>query len=382
MQDPDPAKPNDEDSSSDYLIFGLLREIRAAAQYLQNLLVKNRDFAAQLDGAGRTEVMARTLSPTVLERINARIVTSLQSIRDLFMVDYGQFKWCSDEVEIIRLNWLEVLDFWPEATASFDEQSRGLNHAIDCLDQIIYECASLTLASRARETLENLRVGQPLDWDFAFSREMPMNLELRKRLLEELAQEGGVLATGVVDVDQRVIYKVAKTRAEQTRSTWKLAAIVLLSGLLVPLALSRIGTLISQWPHTPADLRRLYVTYVLVFIGSGAHVAIDALKVARTQTRPSFQAITDWILWIHVRYTRIVFSLMWVLLGYVLLSILMPKLELVSAFFAGYSIDSVTALFISRFEATVTVKTQELTGDTSKPKPSAPPKYHRALVKG
>ena len=209
-----------------------------------------------------------------------------------------------------------------------------------------------------------------------------MNLELRKRLLEELAQEGGVLATGVVDVDQRVIYKVAKTRAEQTRSTWKLAAIVLLSGLLVPLALSRIGTLISQWPHTPADLRRLYLTYVLVFIGSGAHVAIDALKVARTQTRPSFQAITDWILWIHVRYTRIVFSLMWVLLGYVLLSILMPKLELVSAFFAGYSIDSVTALFISRFEATVTVKTQELTGDTSKPKPSAPPKYHRALVKG
>ncbi len=115
------------------------------------------------------------------------------------------------------------------------------------------------------------------------------------------------------------------------------------------------------------DLKRLYITYIFIFIGSGADVAIDALKVARAQTRPSFQALNDWILWLHVHFTSILSSLAWILLGYILLSLGMPSLEWKSAFFAGYSIDSVTALFLARFETTVKAKTRELTGESNKP---------------
>ncbi len=217
------------------------------------------------------------------------------------------------------------------------------------------------------DTLKNLRVGQPLDWDFAFGGELPRDVEMRKRLLLELAQEGGVLGSAVVDVEQGLIYKVAESRAKQRHSAYKLVAFVVLCGAIVPLVLSWIRTLTNQSPFAWADLPRLYMTYVMVYLGAGAHVAIDALKVAKAQTRPSFHAMNDWVLWLHVRYISILWGLAWVLLGFILLTIAMPKLELLSAFFAGYSIDSITGLFLARFETTVKTKTQELLGEKPKP---------------
>lgn len=306
--------------------------------------------------------MTRVFGDKMLARIDETIKPNLTRIDQLFMDDPSERDWCSDSVVTIRLNWLRVSDLWPKANADYDEQRRGLDQVEVCLDQIIYECASLTLSPRVDWTLRNLRVGQALDWDFRFGSELPTDPKLRNCLLEELAQEVGVLESAVVDVGQGLIYKVAKSRAVQRRSAWKLAGIIVFCGATVPFILSWIGTLTDQWPLGQADLARLYVTYLLIFIGSGAHVAIDALKVARAQTRPSFQAMNDWILWLHIRYISILWGLAWVLLGYVLLSVGMPKLQWQSAFFAGYSIDSVTALFLARFETTLKTKTQELTG--------------------
>lgn len=366
---PTPTIPQREAEypSNDKLIFGLLREIRGAAQHLQKLVGETVEQASNLDAAARTVVMTRNLGPIMHRRIDDIMRSRLLRIEQLFQDDVSEFDWCSDNVQTIALDWLRVMDLWPAPDAAFEEQRRGFNQAVTCLDQIVFQCASLTLSPRVNWTLENLRVGQPLDWDFAYGSELPQDPELRKRLLEELAQEGGVLKTGVVDVDQRVIYKVAQSRAEQRRSAWKLVAFVVLSGAVIPFVLSWIGTLTNQWPLGKADLARLYMTYVIVFVGSGAHVAIDGIKAARAQTRPNFQAVNDWVLWLHVRYISILWSLAWVLLGYILLSVAMPKLELASAFFAGYSIDSITGLFISRFETVVKTKTLELTGDKNKP---------------
>jgi hypothetical protein len=43
----------------------------------------------------------------------------------------------------------------------------------------------------------------------------------------------------------------------------------------------------------------------------------------------------------------------WVVLGYVLISVGVPGMKWQSAFFAGYSIDSVTDVFLNRFSGTV-----------------------------
>jgi hypothetical protein len=47
-------------------------------------------------------------------------------------------------------------------------------------------------------------------------------------------------------------------------------------------------------------------------------------------------------------------------LGYLLMAFLVPKLDPATAFFAGYSIDSVTELFLERFEAVVKTKVEVL----------------------
>jgi len=38
---------------------------------------------------------------------------------------------------------------------------------------------------------------------------------------------------------------------------------------------------LDGWPLKFTDLERLLVNYVLILIGSGAHLAIDALKAAK-----------------------------------------------------------------------------------------------------
>ena len=366
-----------EKEKNDHLIFGLLREIRASTQCLQKLIKETLEKASKLDASARTALMSRFLAGKMLPRIDEKIKSNLKKIDQLFENDVNELDWCSDYVESIRLNWLQVSDLWPNASiVDYDEQRQRLDQVNVYLDQIIYYCASLTLSPRVSEVLKNLRVGQPLDWDFAFGSELPTDLGLNKRLLQELAQEGGVLESAVVDVDQRLIYKVAKTRAEQRHSAYWQAAFIVVCGIGVPLILSwvvpwmlsTIGKPTEKWPLGRGDLARLYVTYIFIFIGSGAHVAIEALKVARAQTRPSFQAMNDWILWLHVHNTSILWSLAWILLGYVLLSMGM-KLEGLSAFFAGYSIDSVTALFLARFETTVKTKTKEFTGESNKLEP-------------
>ena len=368
MSDTSPSSTPAESgrTENDCLSFGLLREIRTDAQYLQNLFEETITLASKLDAAGRAALLDRVLGDRMQARINSPISRNLAAFEVLFAADNIQREWGSDAIENIRLNWLQVIDLWPNAALTYDGQRQAIDQAQVCLDQIIYQCASLTLSPRVNDTLKNLRVGQPLDFDFVFGSELPRGVEKRKRLLLELAQEGGVLGSAVVDVEQGVIYKVAESRAEQRHSAYKLVALMLFGGAIVPLILVWASRLTDQLPFSRPDLPRLYMLYVVVFLGAGAHVAIDSLKAAKAKTRPDFQAMNDWVLWVHVHYISILWGLGWVLLGYILLIFAMPKLELPSAFFAGYSIDSVTGLFLARFEATVKTKTQELTGEKSK----------------
>jgi hypothetical protein len=349
------------------IFFGLLREIRGAARCLQEHAEISIAEAADLDHAGRKALMSRVTDQAMLNRIAVTIDQKLVAIGRVLKDDIGLYDWNSDVVEMIRLDWSEIMDVWPKTSLTPDEQLRGLKRAYTYLDQIIFQCASITLAARVNDILANLRVGQPLDWDFRFDYELPRDRELRKKLLQELAQEGGVFKCGVVDVDQMVIYRINPSRMWQVISASIPGGFILVSGLIVPWLLSRGATVIDQWPLGQPDRRRLSATFVLLFLGAGAHVVIDALKASRAKVRPNFQVMNDWILWLHVHAASVLWSLGWVLLGYILLSVIMPNLTGVSAFFAGYSIDSITTLFLSRFDVSVKAKTQELTADQSNP---------------
>jgi hypothetical protein len=337
-------------------MFGHLRQIRAAAQYLQGFSADARKQIANLGAEARVAALTKALSPALQQRLDGIITPTLDAIDQLFLTDVTEYDWCADDVATIKLTWARIKELWPTATIQIEDIEQKLAEMDPELDQVVYHCSSLTLSPRVNDVLCNLRIGQALDFDFEFEAELPKDPEMRKRLLLELAQEGAVLRAGVVDAEQRVIYKVAQSRKQQIWSAVRLVFWLLTGAAVIPATIAFLQG--SNWKLLPALLE----DYALIFAGSGAHLAIAAIKSAKAQTRPSFQAINDWVLWLHVREAKIFWGFAYVWLGYVLLimSISVDKLNWQSAFFAGYSIDSMVELLLGRFETTVKAKTQSV----------------------
>jgi hypothetical protein len=101
--------------------------------------------------------------------------------------------------------------------------------------------------------------------------------------------------------------------------------------------------------------------YLFIVLGSLAHILVDAVKQARAQSRASFRAIDDWILWVHVREVPILSSIVSLWIGIVGLAWFQPEFSLTSAFFVGYSIDSFVDIFLERFSGVATSSAKALT---------------------
>jgi len=338
-------------------MFGLLREIRAACQYLQDRIAETLAGASVMASEARAAYVLTTLNAAIMGRVDQRITTQLSAIQSVFDVDATEIEWCADNVALIELKWSEIKSLWLAGNGTPENPEQRFNQLNRVLDQIVYQCASLSFSPRVNDILCNLRVGQPLDVEFEFGSEFPRDPDLRRRLVQELAQESAVIECGVVDPDQGVIYRVAATRREQVWSAFHLL-FWLLFGITIPVILALGGRVLAGWPLKFADLERLLADYVLILVGSGAHLGVEALKTAKAKTRPSFQAINDWVLWLHVHESQTRNAIFCVWLGYILLAFGVPKLDWSSAFFAGYSIDSVTELFLERFQSVVRTKTQ------------------------
>jgi hypothetical protein len=362
-------------SDTDRLMFALLREMSGAAQYLRSFAKEALGESSTAQGDVRSERLAKKLSTELRGRLDKIVNESLKAIDDVFKGHVDEHEWCADTIVHLKLWWAQVWDLWPTAQLPFDEARARVEKIDACLDQIIYFCADLVLSPRINDILANLRVGQSLDFEYIFGSELPRSPELRKQLFLGLAQQGSALTNGVVDVENGVIYRAAAARRDQAMSVVRLTLLLAL-GALLPFALALVpkenGSFqwghwvqLSSWENFESLLKNfwpLLVNYLLILVGSAAHVAIDALKAAKAQTNPSFQALNDWILWVHVREVKLRWSIGYVILGYVLLSVGMPDLASLSAFFAGYSINSITELFLGRFEAIVKTKTEVLTG--------------------
>lgn len=344
-------------TENDRRLFGLFREIRGSVRYLQNALEDVLNLASKAAPGDRDAVLKQALDQALFEQVDGMVTGRLKDIRNIFVTDVKEYEWCAGDVATVELTWKTVRDLWPPPKTPFDQAEPALKQIDGDLDQIVYECESLTLSPAINDTMENLRIGQPLDLDFEYGPELPKSDQLKNRLFLELAQESNVIVAGVVDASQRVIYKASSSRAEQRWSVAQIAGAWALFGVvavaIMALVTGKLDVLPPQW----ADVRSLLANYVALSVGSGAHWLVEAVKAQRAQTKPSFQAMNDWILWLHVREYEMLWSLVWLALGYVVMSRTIT-LNLSSAFFAGYSIDSVMEVYLQRFSATVQKKAE------------------------
>lgn len=103
--------------------------------------------------------------------------------------------------------------------------------------------------------------------------------------------------------------------------------------------------------------------YAFLILGALFHIGVEAVKHNQRSTPGSFTAIGDWLAWIHVRVLALLggIFMIWVTLVFLAKSLTADQLTWETALFAGYGIDSVFGLVVTRFDAAATLQIGSIT---------------------
>jgi hypothetical protein len=335
-----------ERTLQDRRIFAWLGEIRAAASRWQQELLE----ASKSDQS--TAVAAIDEQILRMPQIEAVIKENLGNIRSLFQKDdeesVKEHEWGATILTGLDLIWKRVANEWRLDRTKPDQGLRIMSSCADLLDEIVYICASTLLTPEINDVLSNLEVGQPLDVSFKFGDTFPRSAERQHRLLLEVAQERAVIANGIVDYDHGVIYRVDPP-SKRWKSYFKPPVLLLVFFVFIAL-LPWVGRFVDSWPLTPEMRMPLISGYAMWTIGAFLHVLIGALRQQRSPTAPAFAVMDNWPLWVHIKERAILYGIVWITLGYIILIFLKQGLDFRVALLAGYSADSLTELFVERFE--------------------------------
>jgi hypothetical protein len=112
-----------------------------------------------------------------------------------------------------------------------------------------------------------------------------------------------------------------------------------------------LEVLFSQFHVFPKDLtpQEVLTAYIAVMAGGAAHLVINALKQRRTDSAKTLTVAGDGLLWFHVKEVTVGWGILTLIVGSLGLFFLNLGTDLWTAFFAGYSIDSVIDLVLLRF---------------------------------
>jgi hypothetical protein len=346
-----PSEPQNENSGrtdNDRRIFADLREISAAAHKWQTELTAILDAPPSTSEGQQSTISEQTKRKP---QVDVFVRTGIASIRDIFEHDLREHEWGAAVLVDLDLGWQDIDNQWTLDPHKPERALDTIRLVRDKLDGIVYTCLAITLAPDINDRLLNLDVGQPLDLEFVYGQDFPRDSAMRKRLILEVAQERKVIASGCFDAETGVIYRIAPTLKERRRCLWHVSGLILL-GVLLAAGACFVGLLLPAWPIKAYRYSTL-ANYVSLFFGAGAHLLIQALKQNRAQTKPSFTAMDDWLLWLHVHEKPVLYGILWADLGFLLLTFMVHGMDWRGAFAAGYSIDSITDLFLTKFEAVI-----------------------------
>ncbi|HZK15222.1 MAG TPA: hypothetical protein VFC52_01370 [Solirubrobacterales bacterium] len=344
----------DEATGRDRL-FTRISRVRVTAQSLLASLQKLSAAAQQTGGQTGSSVAESALRKAVtrwqaaidtadLETQCKELEAELNGGEDLHA--YAEAAWAALD------GASRLLDRWPEkgkpcegcldpaAIAADAEESTAI------LRRIVYECSKVTVIDEIKERLTTLRVGKALDFHTLFKATLP-NLAQRKALLEELKDRK---FGGWVEVSTGLIYRLPGSRMGMV-----LACIApLLAGLLAGAALYGFSSL--DLPPDWGELRNgglLLGVYGLVMLGVVAQLLIENVKQSLSGS-VRILAITDTTYWLALRWvglSQTVIAAVIVTIGLRLAKVEGSGEGLALCIAAGYSVDSVAGIFLTRFHS-------------------------------
>jgi hypothetical protein len=263
-----------------------------------------------------------------------------------------------------------------------------------CLCRIIYTVNKVVMIERINEELDQMHPGTPFRFSEFFTEEAcPDDDEAAMlRFVEKYPKK----LHGIVDPEQKVIYAVSTDQRRRWLSYGLLAAVATFVVFVLPILLQLLllgqsqGSLqltvptvdiasfsasaavngsSIQYPGTESrvgdPLSRLLVLASLAVVAGGiAHVLVGWLKQVRglttgsnTRTAPIFE---NWALRAHVNERPYTVAILTLGIGFLGLVMVFRTVDLVTAFFVGYSIDSLVELFLQRFVEAAGPRTEDL----------------------
>jgi hypothetical protein len=310
-----------------------------------------------------TELDAATAAFATAMRSHIRVVDArLNDLRDLFRDIPHLYDAAGDEIAQMANLWNEAVAAAPKSGASADDCRANDPAARDALSDIAWHAALVTVPQRVAQHLRMLRVGGQLKFADSFSDELPDAADCVRMLQYLKAHPTSV--SGIVDVERGVIYAASPSTRRRFLSIVMLAGLFLAGIGVIGVATQGLDRFIkSDWLFPTNRFADLVGAYVLLFVGALIHVVIDAIKQQQRSGPGAFIALDDWFMWIHVREVSNAVSIvsLWVVIFLLAVAYPFPPgIDRLSALFAGYSLDSVLGIAITRFESLASSKTSAL----------------------
>jgi hypothetical protein len=331
------------------LLVGSLHELRTELQDLQRSLAELKETVDNPLANKVTLDAATDAAARVFDVDRTQVDTLLVRIRVIFEEAPAEYARVGDEVAHVANDFDRIARAWPRGSVSRDALTGAITTLDDLLEEAIYHIALVTTPQRVNEHLRSLPIGQALDFEMAFGDELPDDKQ-RLRVLQYLATHP-IGLEGLVDVAKGKIYRKASSRWVRIATLLAPPAVLVAGiGLLwILTSLDNWDVVGSDWPAALKTFSPLLSAYIFVTAGALAHVAISFLKrTQESEGEPLVVAGLFW--WLHVRWASVCLSVLWLWIAVIGLAIA-DQLAWLTAFLAGYGIDSVADLFLQRFEA-------------------------------
>lgn len=338
-----------------------LQGVSVVAQNLLDHLARIEEAIERDASATHDPTVARAAVQDALERSRVALRKSktkaLRSELDELFAECPNLCGNARDAATVTVGLSEIEDRWPEEQVP--ENVVAIRPAIEAskelLESIVFHATKITIPREVEDRLEKLRIGKAFDFDVSFGSRFT-DPERRKQVLDRLKSER---IGGWVDLASGLIYRLPRT----TAGRFFACAAPFAAALAAAAALYGFGSLAPDDWSGLADGWQLVAAYGLVLAGAVIHLLVENVKQDQIGSAPVL-AVSDGIYWLCLYWLGLSLSVLWVVvvtIGLRTTDIGFEVDQLALYVSAGYSLDSVAGLILTRFKGKVAVATKELT---------------------
>lgn len=273
----------------------------------------------------------------------------------------------NDSVALLQVTWEQMRhnpllkDASHSAEKAIDPQAI-LKHADLLLEQaktMVFAIGYLTIPARINDWLKNVRSDYAVPFHFVFNDELPDEND-RNKMLNYLLAAPAILTNGIVDANTGLISRYDPQRTERWKSIWAVAGALVLMTLLV------IGACylpFKDWQLSPDNVGTLFAGWLATLVGIVVHALVGDAKRRRQTDGLSFSLpLRDLDRIIDARLGYYIRRLLLAFVGFfgLVFAVKVGSINVVSAFFVGYGLDSFIDLFASTVDNQVNTRVAAL----------------------